>query len=225
MKVWLRIGLVVALLGMAASALMLRVLRKERGSGAAAPVVGVVSPSQPDPGWEGVTVPPFRLTDQTGAAIDETILDGRVTIVDFFFTHCPFVCPGMNGAMAQLADELKGEAVQFLGVSVDPEHDTVERLREYAAGFEAQAPRWRMATGDREQVWALIRDSLKFEVSEETENKIALQGGATMSNILHPSHLILVGPGREVLGIYLFSREEQLQALRVRARALARGLK
>jgi len=46
------------------------------------------------------------------------IADGRVTIVDFIFTNCPFACPGMTGQMLRLQDKLAGTGARFLSVSV-----------------------------------------------------------------------------------------------------------
>ncbi|RMD60715.1 MAG: SCO family protein, partial [Planctomycetota bacterium] len=73
-------------------------------SKAAAPSTGrsaTPGPLDPDPGLEGLRIPDFQLVDQDGNEVDAAaLLDGKVTIVDFIFTNCPFICPPMTRNMA-----------------------------------------------------------------------------------------------------------------------------
>lgn len=173
----------------------------------------------PDQGFDGMVVPDFALVDQDNRPVDASIFDGRVTIADFIFTNCPFVCPGMSAAMQDLAAKLAGTDVRFVSISVDPERDTPAQLRDYATRHQADTARWRFLTGDRATVERILRDALLFEVQERPETQIPLADGTTMSNILHPSHLALIGPDRRVLALYLFSSQDQLDQLESRARA------
>src|SRR5262245_23527324 len=59
-----------------------------------------------DSRYEGLQIPQFRLTDQDGRTVDENIFEGRFTIVDFIFTHCPYACPMMTMAMQDAAKAL-----------------------------------------------------------------------------------------------------------------------
>lgn len=179
----------------------------------------------PDPGWEGVTVPDFVLVDQDGREVTQSVLDGRVTLVDYFFSDCPFVCPGLTAAMLRLSDALEGTDVQFLSVSVNPTRDTPQRLKEYGSRYGADFSRWRFLTGDPATVERMVRDGLGFELRDDPERPIDLGGGETMINIVHPSHIVLIGPKREILGIYLFQFEEQLEMAEARARVLAESLR
>ena len=179
----------------------------------------------PDPGWEGVTVPDFVLVDQDGRQVTQAALDGRVTLMDYFFSDCPFVCPGLTAAMLRLSDALEGTDVQFLSVSVNPARDTPERLKDYGSRYGADFSRWRFLTGDPATVDTMVRDGLGFELRDDPERPIDLGGGETMINIVHPSHIVLVGPKREILGIYLFQFEEQLEMAEARARVLAESLR
>lgn len=180
--------------------------------------------AMPDPGWEGVTVPEFSLVDQDGREVDATMLDGRVTVMDYFFSDCPFVCPGLTAAMLRLTDVLADTPVRFLSVSVNPGRDTPERLKDYGRRYGADFARWRFLTGEPATVERMVREGLGFELREDPARPIELGEGESMVNIIHPSHIVLVGPNREVLGIYLFQYEEQLDMLAQRARVLARDL-
>lgn len=95
--------------------------------------------------------PAFRLTDVTGVNFGQkleltdhngqrrTLADfkGKVVVVFFGFTHCPDVCPGTLAELAAVARELGPDAsrLQVLFVTVDPERDTPELLRQYAPAF------------------------------------------------------------------------------------------
>ncbi len=182
------------------------------------------NPLQPDEMLVGYTVPQFALIDQDGRPVDQSILDGELTILDFIFTNCPFACPGMTGEMLQLQDVLDGTGVRFLSISVDPENDTPEVLRAYGERNGIDFTSWSLLTGPFEQVRSIVRGSLNFHVGEDTSRQIQLADGTSMNNVSHPSHLILVGPEREVLGIYLYYEPEAMAALRTRARAGAREL-
>jgi protein SCO1/2 len=95
--------------------------------------------------------PKFQLTDVTGANFGKTLtltdhtgkprtladFQGKVVVVFFGFTQCPDVCPTTLGEMAKVVKELgaDGGKVQVLFVSVDPERDTRELLKQYVTAF------------------------------------------------------------------------------------------
>ncbi len=211
MPKWLMPAIVVAGVMLAASSFALVLSR---------PDPEVKRARTPDPGLEGYRIPDFALVDQDGRPVDATIFDGRYTILDFIFTNCPFVCPGMSAQMARLQDELHGTGVRFVSISVDPERDTPERLREYAQQLGADPNRWRFLTGTRQATWAIARDALSFDVSLDPARTIPTKEGEQMTNINHPSKLILVGPDRRVLGLYSYSFEPDIQSLMRRVRLL-----
>jgi protein SCO1/2 len=90
---------------------------------------------------------PFRLVDQTGAEVTEAALKGQPSLVFFGFTHCPDVCPTTLFDVSEIYKALgrDGDKVKAFFVSVDPERDTPEILKEYLSSFD---PRLRGLTGD-----------------------------------------------------------------------------
>lgn len=78
---------------------------------------------------------PFRMVDQEGRAVDETLLNGKWTVVFFGFTYCPDVCPTTLQALDRAQDLLGPRAanLQVVFVSVDPERDTPAQLKTYLA--------------------------------------------------------------------------------------------
>ena len=76
---------------------------------------------------------PFTLVDQTGRTVDQSILQGHWTAVFFGFTHCPDFCPSTLQALDAARDRLgeRGEDLQIVFITIDPERDTPEALADY----------------------------------------------------------------------------------------------
>jgi len=168
--------------------------------------------------------PVVALTDQDGRERSTAMLDGQVTLVSFIFTNCVLVCPQLTGVMADLHDASEGLSVRQLSISVDPERDTPEVLREYAARFGVDTSRWTFARAAQADVDALAR-ALQFEIAPDPNpaNTIVLADGSTMPNIVHPSRVFLVGPDRRVIGLYGSSFPAEIERLKQRLRAIDRG--
>jgi protein SCO1 len=80
---------------------------------------------------------PFRLTDQNGKTITDQDLKGRPFLVFFGFTHCPEVCPTALFDISEIFNKLGPDAdkINALFITVDPERDTPEKLKEYLSSF------------------------------------------------------------------------------------------
>lgn len=92
-----------------------------------------------------------------GGPVDTRALRGKVLLIYFGYTHCPDVCPASLAAGAQALNTLKTEErakVRLIMVSVDPERDTPERLKEYAAYFH---PEMVGVTGTPEEIAAVAK--------------------------------------------------------------------
>ena len=78
---------------------------------------------------------PFQLVDQNGRAVDQTLLNGKWTLVFFGFTYCPDFCPTTLGALAATQARMgdKARDLQIVFVSVDPQRDTPAALKDYLA--------------------------------------------------------------------------------------------
>ena len=99
---------------------------------------------------------PFRLTDQNGAPFSDQDLKGKTFLVFFGFTHCPDVCPTTLFEISQIMRDLGADAdrTAALFISVDPERDTPEAMKDYLASFD---PHVRGLTGDAEALAAVAK--------------------------------------------------------------------
>jgi protein SCO1/2 len=80
---------------------------------------------------------PFRLTDQNGKPVSDQDLKGKPFLVFFGFTHCPEICPTALFEMSEVFNKLGPDAdkVNALFITVDPERDTPEKLKDYLSSF------------------------------------------------------------------------------------------
>jgi protein SCO1/2 len=101
------------------------------------------------------SAPEFALTSQDGARVTLADLRTKVVAVSFIYTSCTDACPLLTAKMAQVQDELGpnfGSKIAFISITVDPERDTPEVLREYAQTFGANLAGWTFLTGTPERI-------------------------------------------------------------------------
>jgi protein SCO1/2 len=99
------------------------------------------------------TAPDFLLTERSGRPFGREQLIGKISVLDFFFTRCPAVCPVMNGNMADLYRDFAGAGeVQFVSITVDPDFDTLGALHQYALNMGVTDNRWVFLRGPVEEV-------------------------------------------------------------------------
>ncbi|MEF2546991.1 SCO family protein [Aurantimonas sp. E1-2-R+4] len=105
---------------------------------------------------EGPFGTPFALVDQNGAAITEADLTGKPSAVFFGFTHCPEVCPTTLYELAGYQRQLKqeGKDLRVVFVTVDPERDTPEILKDYVEAIGADIT---AITGAPDKIAAMLR--------------------------------------------------------------------
>src|SRR4029450_1267661 len=94
--------------------------------------------------------PAFTLTSQDGTQVSLADLRGKVVAVTFIYTSCIDTCPVLTALMAHVQDKLGqdfGEKVAFVSITVDPERDTPEVLKQYADTFGAYLKGWSFPPG------------------------------------------------------------------------------
>jgi protein SCO1/2 len=91
------------------------------------------------------------LTDQDGRHVRlyDDLMAGQVVVVNAFYTGCRSACPQAMGTLSHLQAKLAidGVPARFISITVDPEHDTPDRIALYAHALDAGAG-WRMLSGD-----------------------------------------------------------------------------
>lgn len=132
------------------------------------------------------------------------MFDGKIYVADFFFTSCPTICPIMKSQMLRVYEKFKDdERILLLSHSIDPEHDTVEVLKEYASGLGIDAKRWHLVTGAKEEIY----DTAYLYKLAAMEDKNAPGG------FIHSGSFTLVDPEGRIRGYYKGTEEEAVDRL------------
>ncbi|WP_231433800.1 MULTISPECIES: SCO family protein [unclassified Chryseobacterium] len=113
-------------------------------------------------------VPDFKLTNQNNKQITNKDMIGKVYLVEFFFSKCPTICPVMNTNMRAIEDEISSPKFGIISISIDPENDTPELLKNHAEKIGAKSPNWHFLTGDRGYI-GKIADQFDIYVGDQED--------------------------------------------------------
>lgn len=140
------------------------------------------------------TIGDFKLTDQDGETITNQTVKGKIYVADFFFATCQSICPQMSSQLVRVQDAFKNDGrFMILSHTVNPAHDTVAVLNDYAKGYGALKGKWHFLTGDKKYIYGLAKDSYLVN---------ALQDDGTPEGFLHSELFILVDGHRRIRGMY-----------------------
>ncbi|MBK8144131.1 MAG: SCO family protein [Bacteroidetes bacterium] len=142
------------------------------------------------------TVGDITLINQVGdtVSLNET-LKGKILMVNFFFTSCATICPELSKNMKLLnrAYRKNDTAIRFLSISVDPETDSVARLRQYADKLGVNHDKWFFLTGNKQEIYAFARKELFLDLPK---------GDGGKDDFIHPDQFVLIDKYRNIRGYY-----------------------
>ena len=140
----------------------------------------------------------FELTERGGRTVRDTDLRGKVWVASFVFTRCSSGCPQVTATMQRLQKDLaRYPDVRLVTFTVDPEHDSSDELRRYAAGYEADPERWLFLTGPDMDVYRLLREG--FHITAEQNRGADRTPG---NEVKHDTKLALVDRDGHIRGYY-----------------------
>lgn len=120
-----------------------------------------------DTAWHCVSN--MHFTNQLGQNVSFDDLKGKIIVLDFFFTHCPTICPQLARAMKRLQNSFPNSGdsiVQFVSISVDPKHDSLQQLRNWAEKFNVNPDSWWLLTGNRDSIYQFALKEIKASVAD-----------------------------------------------------------
>lgn len=106
------------------------------------------------------TAPDFTLVSQDNKPVSLRDFRGKAVAIAFIFTSCGDICPMLTSKMTQVRDRLGsllGSRIAFISITVDPERDTPQVLKQYADDFDADPANWSFLTGDPATVHDVAR--------------------------------------------------------------------
>jgi len=135
-------------------------------------------------------LPNVSFTDQFGKPVVLSSLKGKLVLVDFIYTSCVSVCPRLTARMNEVAKKLGaevGQNVTIVSFTLDPEHDTPQKLRNYAEAQGIAGDGWLFLTGGPAQI---DQELARFQLVRQRESD---------GSVTHNVAAFLIGPdGREI---------------------------
>ena len=153
------------------------------------------------------SIPQFEFIDSDGNTVTLDNLKGKVWVADFIFTTCTMACPMMTGNMNLVHKKFKkNDDVRLVSISVYPEYDTPDVLKEYASQYDADTEKWLFLTGDESSVKNIIKDGFKIGDFEEI--------------IFHSEKFALVDKNGTIRAYYNGMKSEDMKQLKKDINAL-----
>jgi protein SCO1 len=141
-------------------------------------------------------VRPFSFKRHDGKTISENDVKGKVYVTEFFFTTCPGICPKMNTNMRAVYNKFKNENnFLILSHTVDPDNDSVPRLKVYADSLGADVKNWWFLTESKDKLYKAARES--YILDDPKNNLLDIK-----DQFLHTQFFALVDKNTRVRGIY-----------------------
>ena len=140
------------------------------------------------------TIPDFAFVSQYGDTVTAKTLDNKIYVADFFFTSCPTICPKMKVQLKRVYEKYTGNTnVMMLSHSIDPIHDSVPVLKEFADNLGITGRQWLFVTGDREKIYDIAQGS--YMVTAQADS--TAPGG-----VVHSGAFILIDKAKHIRGVY-----------------------
>ena len=146
----------------------------------------------------------FNLKNQHGKNVNQKQWEDKIIIADFFFTHCPVVCPKMKKNLLRVEAAFRKDAdIQINSFSVDPERDSVAQLKKFADKFKISG-NWNLLTGDKIEIYRLARNSFRI---------VATDGDGGDDDFIHSEKFVLLDKQKRIRGYYTGTDEEEVNKL------------
>jgi protein SCO1/2 len=160
-----------------------------------------------NPIWEDradtpiVRIPRIELLDQDGRKRNQSVFDGKVSIIAFAFTSCSGICPTLVAGLKKIEKSIgSGHGVRLVLLSVDPEHDSPKALKTYARRMHLNTDtNWLLLTGERQAIYSLAKETF---VSEAFKRR-----GAD-PDIVHSEHFYVIDGQKRLRGVLNGTRQD-----------------
>ncbi|KAB1156212.1 SCO family protein [Flavobacterium luteum] len=114
--------------------------------------------------------PHFKLTNQDNKTITDANYNGKVYVLEFFFSKCPSICPKMNKNLVAIQNQFFGNPnFGIASITIDPQNDTPEALKEHADLLGAKSSNWHFLTGDKKYIYELANKGFNLYAGENSK--------------------------------------------------------
>lgn len=149
-------------------------------------------------------IPSFQFLNQDSVMLSDKFFDNKIYVANFFFTHCPSICPTMQRNLLKAYQKYKkDDRVAFLSHSIDFKYDQPYVLKSYATKLGVDNDQWQFVTGSKADIYGLSDKYLVY-----TKEDASVPGGYD-----HSGYLVLIDHDKRIRGAYDGTNEEEVQKL------------
>lgn len=139
-------------------------------------------------------LPDFELTDMNGEAFNINTLKQHWSFVFFGYSSCPNICPAILDNLHQISQRLHaGPNVQFVMISIDPKHDTPQRLKTYLQQEKLRDLSLVGVTGNEKRILELAK-TIGIHIGKEKDLQT--------NHIEHGGTLLLINPEGQLMAVF-----------------------
>jgi len=153
-------------------------------------------------GPENHVVGDFGFRDQWNKEITRADWNGKIIVAGYFLTSCPSICPKVIAQLKRVQD-YGADNVMINSFTVDPERDSVGRLKEYAEKKGIKS-KWVLLTGDKISLYKFARTDLMIDATD---------GDGGPGDFIHSEYLALVDPLHHIRGYYKGTDEGEVNRM------------
>lgn len=146
----------------------------------------------------------FSFVNQDSISVTNKTFEKKIYVADFIFLSCPTICPKMNAELTKVFQVYKNNPdVLFLSHTIDPERDTVERLKLYTSSKNINE-NWHFVTGNKDSI---------YNIATKSYFATAYKDAKEPGGYVHSGGFLLVDKNRHIRGVYDGTNEEETKRL------------
>jgi protein SCO1/2 len=136
----------------------------------------------------------FSFINQDSLIITNATFKDKIYVAEFMFLSCPTICPKMHVELSKVnAYFINNPNVLFLSHTIDPERDSVERLKEYSDNNKINSKKWFFVTG--------VKDSI-YNIATKSYYATAYKDEKEPGGYVHSGGFLLVDKNKHIRGVY-----------------------
>ena len=148
------------------------------------------------------TIPNFSFLNQDSTTITQDFFKDKIYVTNFFFTHCPSICPTMQRNLLKAYEKYKGnDKIAFLSHSIDFKYDQPSVLKDYATKLGVDDAHWQFVTGSKADIYGIAEKYMVY-----TKEDANAPGGYD-----HQGYLVIIDPEKRIRGAYDGTNDEQVK--------------
>ncbi|MBT1702076.1 SCO family protein [Chryseosolibacter indicus] len=151
------------------------------------------------------TIADFRFVDQDSQIVTNETFKDKIYVADFFFTSCRTICPIMKTQMLRVYDSIENDPeILILSHTIDPEYDTVGKLKDFAERLGVKSSKWHFVTGKKDSI---------YNIAQTSYFATAMEDKAEPDGFIHSGAFLLIDKERRIRGKYDGTKEEDVNRL------------